>query len=77
MTERTEDQTHRPKVSQVDRAYPNDVPRTDKWSLILPVAFLLALLGVSAMSDSTAVPGAFRAAFIEWTAPSDTSPPAN
>ena len=66
MTEPIEDQIQRPKVSEVDRAYPDGVPGPDRWSFVLLIAFALAMYAASFVEHPQAVPDAFLAAVSNW-----------
>ena len=72
MTDLTQEQTQRPKVSEVDRAYRHGVPGPNRWSLMLLVAFVLALFVASFFEPEQTFPNSFRAAFLDWYGGTET-----
>lgn len=64
MSELTEP-TRPHKVSQVDRAYPNDVPATSIWTYLSIMAFILTLWMLSDTPASSFVPETVRVAFVD------------
>ena len=60
-----EEQTQRPKVSEVDRAYRQHVPDANPWwSRAIIAGFIIAIVALSYMPEYSVLPEAVRAALL-------------
>ena len=76
MIEPTEARTRPRQVSEVDRANRPGVPGANRWSNVIAIAFIIAIVVLSFTPEYAAVPGALRAAMLEWSG-AGASPQAN
>lgn len=65
MIELMQEPTRPHKVSEVDRAHPNDQPPTSIWTYVSAVAFILTLWMLSDTPASSFVPETVRIAFVD------------
>ena len=65
MLEPTEARTRPHQVSEVDRANRPDVPDANRWSNVIAIAFIVAIVALMFTPEYAAVPDAFRAAWLE------------